>query len=202
VTADASNRSDGVSETVRPPMRSDAEQNRARILEAARTALAESADASLNSIAKLAGVGPGTLYRHFPNREALMLAVYREDVRQLVEAAPALLAAHPPAEALRLWLGRLAPYGRIKHGLAQILDAATSADLAGESYGPVVGAITLLLDAGKDAGTVRPDIDADELLLLVGFLWRIEPGPDWDARSRHMLGLVMDALRGAPRAGA
>ena len=72
-------------------MRSDAEQNRARILEAARTALAESADASLNSIAKLAGVGPGTLYRHFPNREALMLAVYREDVRQLVEAAPALL---------------------------------------------------------------------------------------------------------------
>ena len=191
-----------MSETRRPPMRSDAEQNRARILEVARTALAESAGASLNSIAKLAGVGPGTLYRHFPNREALMLAVYREDVRQLVEAAPALLTEHPPVEALRLWLARLAPYGRIKHGLAQILDAATSADLAGESYGPVVGAITLLLDAGKDAGTVRPDIDADELLLLVGFLWRIEPGPDWDARSRHMLGLVMDALYRPPRAGA
>ncbi|MGI8450938.1 MAG: TetR/AcrR family transcriptional regulator [Streptosporangiaceae bacterium] len=185
-------------EARRPPLRSDAEQNRARILDVARTALAESAGASLNSIAKLAGVGPGTLYRHFPNREALMLAVYRQDVRDLVDAAPALLAEHPPFEALRLWFGRLASYGRIKHGLAQLLDAVTSADLAGETYGPVVDAITLLLDAGKDTGTVRPDVDADEVLLLVGFLWRIDAGADWDARARHMLGLVMDGLRPPP----
>lgn len=187
-----------MSEARRAPMRSDAEQNRARILEVARTALAASSDASLNSIAKLAGVGPGTLYRHFPNREALMLAVYRQDVRELVDAAPALLAGHPPFEALRLWFARLASYGRIKHGLAQILDAVTSADLAGETYGPVVGAITLLLDAGKEAGMVRTDVDADEVLLLVGFLWRIEPGTDWEARSRHMLDLVMDGLRWPP----
>lgn len=181
--------------TPRAPMRSDAEQNRARILEVARAALAASSDASLNSIAKRARVGPGTLYRHFPSREALMLAVYRQDVRELVDTAPALLAEHPPFEALRLWFGRLASYGRIKHGLAQILDAVTSADLAGETYGPVVDAITLLLDAGKEAGTIRPDVDADEVLLLVGFLWRIDADADWDARSRHMLGLVMDGLR-------
>ena len=89
-------------------MRSDAEQNRARILAAAAAALAESSDATLNSIARRAGVGQGTMYRHFPNREALLLAVYRQDVQAVIDAAPALLAAHPPAEALRQWFGRLA----------------------------------------------------------------------------------------------
>jgi AcrR family transcriptional regulator len=77
-------------------MRSDAEQNRARILEVARTALSASSDATLNSIAKLAGVGQGTMYRHFPSREALLLAVYRRDVQAVIDAAPALLAAYPP----------------------------------------------------------------------------------------------------------
>src|ERR1700744_72945 len=101
------------------PMRSDAEQNRARILAAAAAALAESSDATLNSIARRAGVGQGTMYRHFPNREALLLAVYRQDVQAVIDAAPALLAAHPPAEALRQWFGRLASYGRVKHGGGQ-----------------------------------------------------------------------------------
>ncbi len=179
----------------RLPMRSDAEQNRARILEVARTALAEGSNASLNSIAKQAGVGPGTLYRHFPNREALVLAVYRNDVRELVDAAPALLRAHPPFDALRLWLDRLAAYGRVKHGLVDALHSGTRAELAREHYGSVTGAITLLLDAGKDAGALRLDIDSEEVLLLVGFLWRIDLDVDWDARSRHLLDLVMDGLR-------
>lgn len=179
----------------RPPLRADAEQNRARILAVARTALSESRDASLNAIAKLAGVGPGTLYRHFPNREALVLAVYRRDVRELIDAVPDLLAEHPPVAALRLWLDRLAAYGRVKHGLADALHAATRADLASEHYGPVVDAMTLLLDAGKAVGELRPDIDADDLLVLVGFLWRLDPAPNRDARSSHMLDLVMDGLR-------
>jgi AcrR family transcriptional regulator len=181
-------------EPQRTSMRSDAEQNRARILEVARTALAASSDTTLNSIAKLAGVGQGTMYRHFPNREALLLAVYRHDVQSVIDAAPALLAANPPFEALRLWFDRLASYGRIKHGVADAVEAATRAELSNEYYDQVVAAITLLLDAGKTADAVRSDVDADEVLLLVGFLWRID-NPDWEARSRHMLDLVMDGLR-------
>src|SRR3954468_12890029 len=106
--------------------RADALQNRARIVEVARDALTADGDASLNSIAKKAGVGPGTLYRHFPNREALVLAVYRPHVQQRADSAPALLGEHPPLDALRLWFDRLAYYGRIKHGLADVLHAATS----------------------------------------------------------------------------
>jgi AcrR family transcriptional regulator len=180
--------------------RSDAEQNRARILAAARTALSASSDATLNSIAKLAGVGQGTMYRHFPSREALLLAVYRHDVQAVIDAAPALLTAHPPAEALRRWLDRLASYGRIKHGVAAAVQAATRADLSGEYYGQVTAAITLLLDAGQRAGTLRADVDADEVLLLAGFLWRID-NAGWEARSAHLLTLVMDALRAPPGSG-
>jgi AcrR family transcriptional regulator len=179
----------------RAAMRSDAEQNRARILEVARTALATSSDATLNSIAKLAGVGQGTMYRHFPNREALLLAVYRQDVRALIDAAPTLLAENPPIEALRLWFDRLASYGRIKHGVAQAVEAATRADLSSEYYDQVISTITLLLDACKAAGDVRPDVDAEEVLLLVGFLWRID-NRDWEARTRRLLAIVLDGLRG------
>jgi AcrR family transcriptional regulator len=184
----------------RPPMRSDAEQNRARILEAARTALAASGDASMQSIARLAGIGQGTLYRHFPNREALVLAVHRHDVQALVNAAPELLDAQSPFDALRLWFDRLASYGRIKHGLAGALYTVTQAQLEGEGYGPVIGAITLLLDAGKEAGVIRPDVDAEEVLLLAGFLWRIDLDADWETRSRHLLDIVMDGLRRQPGA--
>jgi AcrR family transcriptional regulator len=184
----------------RPAMRSDAEQNRARILDAARAALAESGEASLQSITKRAGVGQGTMYRHFPNREALVMAVHRQDVAQLVDAAPDLLKRHPPFEALRLWFDQLADYGRIKHGLGSALHTVMRTRLGSEGYGPVIGAIALLLDAGKEAGDIRPDVDAEEVLLLVGFLWRIDPDADREARARHMLTLVMDGLRHRPPA--
>jgi AcrR family transcriptional regulator len=174
-------------------LRSDAEQNRARILAAATAALADSSDATLNSIAKRAGVGQGTMYRHFPNREALLLAVYRQDVQAVIDAAPLLLADYPPAEALRRWFGRLASYGRIKHGVAQAVEAATRADLSSAYYRPVTDAITLLLAAGQAAGQIRPDIDANEVLLLVGFLWRID-NDDWERRTTHLLDVVMDGL--------
>lgn len=177
------------------PLRADARKNRDRIIEVARDALAASSDASLNSIAKKAGVGPGTLYRHFPTREALVLAVYRYDVQQLVDAAPALLKEHPPLEALRLWFDRLAYYGKIKHGLADVLHAATSDGLVGETYGPVIGAVTLLLRACEKAGAIRPGLDPDDLLLLMGFLWRIAPGPDAEARAARLLDLVMAGMR-------
>ena len=177
------------------PLRADAQENRVRILEAARDAFTASSDASLNSIAKKAGVGPGTLYRHFPNREALILAVYRHDVQQLVDAAPALLEEHAPWDALRLWFDRLAYYGQIKHGVADVLHAVTSDGLVGETYGPVIGALTLLLKACEDAGDIRAGVDPDDVLLMLGFLWRIDPGADSEARASRMLDLVMDGLR-------
>jgi AcrR family transcriptional regulator len=176
------------------PQRADALHNRDRIIEVARDALAVSGDASLNSIAKKAGVGPGTVYRHFANREALVLAVYRHDVEQLVDAAPVLLREHPPLAALRLWFGRLACCGRIKRGLAAVLHAATSDGLAGETYGPVIGAITLLLRACEEAGRIRPGLEPDDVLLLMGFLWRID-STDWETRASRLLDVVVDGLR-------
>lgn len=180
-------------------LRADAQQNRHRILEAAREALATSGDASLNSIAKMAGVGPGTLYRHFPNREALVLAVYRYDVEQLAGDAPKLLSAHSPIKALRLWFERLAHYGMNKHGLADVLNATTSDGLVGETYEPVIGAITQLLQACAEDGSIRAGHDPDDALLILGFLWRIDPGPGAEAKASRLLDLVMAGLQaGAP----
>lgn len=184
-------------------LRADAQQNRQRILEAAREALAASGDASLNSIAKMAGVGPGTLYRHFPNREALVLAVYRYDVEQLAAAAPKLLSDHPPIEALRLWFDDLAHYGMNKHGLADALNAATSDGQVGETYEPVSGAISQLLQACVEDGSVRAGHDPDDVLLILGFLWRIDPGPGAEAKGARLLDLVMAGLQaGAPNSPA
>lgn len=135
------------------------------------------------------------MYRHFPTREALIMAVHRNDVRALVEGAPNLLASRPARVALREWFDQLAAYGRIKHGLADALYSVMRETLSDEGYSSIVDAIDLLLDAGKKVGTVRPDIDAEEMLLLAGFLWRIETDATWEARSSHLLDLVMDATR-------
>jgi len=178
------------------PLRSDAQQNRERILTVAFEAFRESANASLNSIAKKAGVGIGTVYRHFPTREALVLEVYRAEVQHLADAASRLLASRPPIEALRAWLECLAHYGMTKVGLADALNAATSHEsLAAESYGPVMGALSALLTANKAAGTIRPGLDPDDVLLLLGFLWRIDPNGDWRAQANRLLDIVMDGLR-------
>lgn len=175
-------------------LRADAQHNRQRILGVAREALAISADASLNSIAKKAGVGPGTLYRHFPSREALILAVYRYDVEQLADAAPKLLVDHSPIEALRLWFDRLAHYAMSKHGLAEVLPAATNDGLTGDSE-PVVGAITALLTACEEDGSIGPGRDPADVLLVLGSLRHIAPGPRAEARATRLLDLVMDGLR-------
>jgi AcrR family transcriptional regulator len=184
---------------VRAP-RADAQLNRARIIDAAMAALLRSGDASLNSIAREAGVGIGTLYRHFPNREALLVAVYKNELQQLVDAAPALLEEHPPLDALRQWLDRLAYYGRAKVGLANVLAAMASHDrLTTESYEPVIGALAMLLHANETAGTIRAGIDPDDVLLMLGFLWRVSPDAAGQAQANRLLGLVLQSLQtGAP----
>ena len=183
------------------PLRADAQQNRARILAVAAEAFTESSTASLNSIAKKAGVGIGTLYRHFPTREALVLEVYRHEVQQLIDAAPLLLATMPPLDALRAWLDRAAHYGVTKTGLAEAFSTVTTSHegLAAETYGLVLGALSLLLHANEQAGTIRAGLDPADVLVLMSFLWRIDSVGDWRSRSDRLLDLFMDGLRaGAP----
>lgn len=183
------------------PLRADAQQNRARILAVAVEAFTESSTASLNSIAKKAGVGIGTLYRHFPTREALVLEVYRHEVQQLADAAPVLLATMPPLDALRAWLDRAAHYGMTKAGLADVFSTVTTSreGLAAEAYGLVLGALSLLLHANEQAGSIRAGLAPADVLVLMSFLWRIEPIGDWRSRSDRLLDLFMDGLRaGAP----
>ena len=183
------------------PLRANAQLNRERILQAAWEALLESTDASLNSIAKKAGVGIGTLYRHFPTREALVLEVYRHEVQNAADAAPALLERLQPLDALREWMERLAQYGMTKVGLADALSSVAShKSLAAEAYEPIIGALSLLLRANDEAGTIRPGLDPDDVLLIMGFLWRIDPRSDWRSRSSRLLDILMDGLKaGAPR---
>jgi AcrR family transcriptional regulator len=179
-------------------LRADAAGNRARIIQAARALIANADEVKLNAIARQAGVGQGTLYRHFPTREDLLAEVYREDVGNLVAAAPALLAEHEPLTALALWFDLVADYARLKRGVFAAVELAVSQDLAAHSLGPIGEALTTLLDAGKADGTIRPDVDARDVILLIGYLTRLEPA-EWDTRARHLLQVVLDGLTSSQR---
>ncbi|GAA1324186.1 TetR/AcrR family transcriptional regulator [Pseudonocardia xinjiangensis] len=173
-------------------VRSDARENRARILAAAREAFAESGDISMNQIAQRANVGPGTLYRNFPTREALVLAIYQLEVDQLIDSVPGLLATLSPLEALRRWTTDLVDAMRKKHGLGDALSPGAHQSITEQTYGPVIAAITQLLDAGRRDGSIRADADPRDFLQLTGALWRAASGPE--DRSQPMLGLILDGL--------
>jgi AcrR family transcriptional regulator len=183
------------------PLRSDAQRNRERILEVALAELTCASDTPLSAIAKKAGVGQGTFYRNFPSREALVLEVYRYEVQQVADTATQLLASRAPDQALREWMDRLAQYAMAKAGLADAMRQATSSrgSLAKLGHGPVTSAITLLLKANEDAGTIRPGLTPDDFLLAIAGLWQIDPHSDWQPRVTRLLDLVMGGLRaGAP----
>ncbi len=177
-------------------VRSDARENRARILDSARAAFAETGDISMNQIGQRAGVGAGTLYRNFPTREALVLAIYEEEVDRIVGSASVLLATMPPTDALRTWTLDLVDAMVAKRGLGDALSAGRAQALNEKNYGPVVAAITELLDAGKAAGTIRSDADPDDFLQFTGALWRSQPSGA--ERVSRMLDLILDGL--APEA--
>jgi AcrR family transcriptional regulator len=183
------------------PTRADAQQNRERILRAAHDAFAESDDASLNSIAHRAGVGAGTLYRHFPSREALILAVYRHDVQVLVDSVSDVLARYEPLDAFRVWFERLADYVRVKHGLGEALHSAAAQDVVDQTYAPVTAAVGQLLAACEAAGVIRRGLDPADVLLLMGFLWRVGPGEGGKAQAARLLDLVIDGFRPAEALG-
>ncbi|MBQ1095987.1 TetR/AcrR family transcriptional regulator [Streptomyces sp. b94] len=183
------------------PLRSDAQRNRERILKVATEELTRCADAPLSGIAKKAGVGQGTFYRNFPHREALVLEVYRYEMQQVADAAPELLATRDPERALREWMDRLAAFAMTKAGLADAIRLVTSAPGGPEKPRPtpVMDAAQLLLRVNEEAGTIRPGVSADDFFLVIGGLWLIDPGEDWQPRATRFLDFVMDALRaGAP----
>jgi AcrR family transcriptional regulator len=179
--------------------RTAAARNRAAILEAAHDLLAESPTASMNEIAKRAGVGAGTLYRHFPAREDLILAVYRHDMQKLADSVDELLTRLSPLDAFVTWFETLAAYISIKHGLDQALHSAAIRSAIDEVYAPVVAAVARLLDACVADGSVRPDLNPDDVLLLMGFLWRVPPGDKGREQSRRVMQIVFNGILQSPR---
>ncbi|MFI2200313.1 TetR/AcrR family transcriptional regulator [Streptomyces sp. NPDC020192] len=179
------------------PRRSDAQRNRERILEVALAELSRRADAPLSTIARKAGVGQGTFYRNFPNRESLVLEIYRHETQQVADHATHLLETRAPDEALRAWMDRLAEYAMTKAGLAEAIRQVTGAPggPAKPPHTPVTAAAELLLRASEEAGTIRSGVTADDFILAIAGLWQLDPHDDWQPRATRLLDLVMDGLR-------
>jgi AcrR family transcriptional regulator len=175
------------------PRRADTRRNNERILVAAAASLTCSGELSFNAIAKAAGVGVGTVYRHFPTQEALVLAVYRREVQHLVDVIPALLRDWSPQEAFRVWTtDHLARYMMTKRGLADALRAATSSheDVAGKAYEAIAGAVSTLLAANVEAGTVRADLEPETVLRGLAGLLHLDPRGDWRRQAEALTDLL------------
>ena len=181
-----------------PPKRADARRNEAALLDAAAAAFVESGvDVPVRDIAARAGVGVGTIYRHFPARADLIIAVYRHQVEACAQAGPVLLAdCERPHQALARWIGMFAGFLVTKHGLAEVLRSDDAAFQALHAYFidrlvPVCGQI---LAAAAAAGEIRPGVDAYELLRGVGNLC-IGAGGDPRYNPRHLIELLIAGLR-------
>ena len=184
------------------PLRADAQRNRDKLLASATEAFAEEGeDVALETVAARAGVGIGTLYRHFPNREALTAAAYRHEVNDLCSTAANLLATQPAGQALQVRTGRFADYIATKRAMGNALRAAASSDspLFAETREQILGALRLLLDAGAADGTLRADVDPTDVMRVMNGIWYLPDGPDWRDSVGKMLSLVIDGLQyGAP----
>ena len=178
-------------------LRADAARNVDALLEAAKAVFATSGvDAPAKEIADLAGVGVGTLYRHFPQRSDLVKAVFQREVDACADAAPALAAAHEPAAALAQWLHRYTQFLATKRGLAAALHSGDPAfvTLPGYFSGRLEPALGSLLAAAAAGGEIRADISPRELLHAVATLCMPGPG-DGVAYSQRMVALLIDGLR-------
>ncbi|MEU6218987.1 helix-turn-helix domain-containing protein [Streptomyces sp. NPDC047022] len=180
------------------PLRADARRNREKILTAAARVFAEEGlDAHLERVAKEAGVGSGTLYRNFPTRELLIEAAYRNELSRLCDAAPDLLAAMPPHEALRAWMGRFIDYATAKLGMADALRAVVDSGVNpyAQSRELIMTALTSLLDAATTAGTIRPDISAPDMFAALTGVALASGKPDQREQAERLLDLILDGLR-------
>ncbi|HEX9471557.1 MAG TPA: TetR/AcrR family transcriptional regulator [Bradyrhizobium sp.] len=178
--------------------RADAVRNRERVLEAAKTVFsAGGPEASLEAVAKRAGVGIGTLYRHFPTREALFEAVYRREVQQLVELAEALKSEPSPVDALRRWLRSNVELVATKKGMSAALQLAVhgSSELYAHTFERLTKAVGALLDRAVAAGEIRSDISPEDLLrALVGMCY-MHDQPGWQKSVVRLLDVFVDGLR-------
>jgi AcrR family transcriptional regulator len=184
-------------DSIRRP-RADALRNRERVMEAAKIVFsAGGPEASLEAVARQAGVGIGTLYRHFPTREDLFEAVYRREVEQLSELAEQLKAEASPTEALRRWLRSTVQFVATKKGMMAALAIVMNAnsELAAYSYGHLTAAIGALLKRAVDASEVRADVNADDLLrALIGMCY-MHDQPGWQDSVLRLLDVFVDGLR-------
>jgi AcrR family transcriptional regulator len=179
-------------------MRADARQNREKLLAAAVDLFAHSGvEVSLGAVARRAGVGIGTLYRHFPTRDALVEAAYRNEVEWLCAAAEELQRTDPPDVALAEWMDRFVTHIAAKRGMADALQSivASDSDLFANARTQLSGALTALLEAASASGSIRTDVEPEDVFRAMSVIWLLTDDEDWDERSRRQLRLLMDGLR-------
>lgn len=182
--------------------RMDALRNRERLLEVAKEAFTRSgAEASLDEIAKQAGVGAGTLYRHFPTRDALIEAVYRSEVGKLAAAEREFAATMPPVEALRAWMLLFVEHIAAKQIIAPALNSLVGGPsrLYEGSRETIHGAMKALVKRAVRNGDVRKDVDALDLLRALIGAAHVAPGPGWLASARRLVDILVSGLRAEPQ---
>jgi AcrR family transcriptional regulator len=183
--------------TARKP-RADALRNRERILEVAKEAFTQQgANASLDEIAKQAGVGAGTLYRHFPTRDVLIEGVYRNEVQKLAAAAARFAETMSPIEALRAWMLLLVDYIAAKHIIAPALNSVVGGPsrLYEGSRTMIHGAIDELVKRAKRSGDLRRDLDAFDLLRALIGVSHVGSGTDWQQSARRLVDILIAGSR-------
>jgi AcrR family transcriptional regulator len=190
-----------MTDTTARPMRADARRNREALLQAAAELFAqEGTDVSLEAVAARAGVGIGTLYRNFPNRDSLVEAAYRTEVAHLCDAASELLTSRPPDVALAEWMDRFVTYAAAKRGMAGALKAVNAkTDLYSQTRGQITGAIGGLLDAGVQAGSLRADVEPEDVLRAMGCIWNLGDGEGWRTQAETLIRIIVDGLRHGAR---
>lgn len=179
-------------------LRADAQRNRERILEVAKGAFTRyGANASLDDIAKEAGIGAGTLYRHFPTRDALLEAVYRSEVEKLAAAERELSAKLPALEALRAWMLLFIDYIAAKHIIAPALNTIVGgvARLYEGSRAQITGAIDALVKRAIKSGDIRRDLDAFDLLRALIGVSNVASSPDWQQSARRLVDILITGSR-------
>ena len=182
--------------------RADATRNREQLLAAATRVFASaSTEPSMRAIAREAGVGIATLYRHFPTRESLVDAVYRDQVVRLTAGARELLGQLPPAAAMRRWMDLFGDWIATKNGMLDTLLAMIeSGEIAhAHTRAELLAAITTILEAGRVAGDLRPDVTAEDIAAALVGIFTVAPRPEREANASRLLNLLMDGLRPAAR---
>lgn len=184
-----------------PPQRkprADAERNRDRILEVAKDAFTQfGADTSLDDIAKQAGVGAGTLYRHFPSREALIEAVYRTEVEKLAAAERNFAETMPPIEALRAWMTLFVDYIAAKKIIAPVLNTLLggASKVFESSHTQIWDAIRALVKRAIKSGDMRKDLDPIDLLRALIGVSNVATGPDWQQSAKRLVDILVTGSR-------